>query len=517
MFTQLRKRGFALAMALMAVFCLGFVAPALAEGEEEAATYLPNEARLTKVIIAPENADASNDEFVFQFEGKGEVRDGNASNGENADKLYSADGIEQDNRTIVKGDEIPQIPDVTIKGRVVTSDNSLHTDKTFQTVNSMTLAEILKDVTFPHAGVYTYRVSEKSAPSQNADGSIINSSKAAYILRVRVINDTSSQEAIENKKTVVKDLTVEKVLNDEGKANDVDKTDPTYPRATDTGLITNIDENTVPTEGELAGTDVRGRDVYGFTFANEYMKGGTFTVKKLVKGDFADKTKKFHIVVELTDEIATTPLAQGCVATYVVTGGDDVTTSNTVTGGGHTTLNGVYGIDQSSQSMVPFDPITGTATIVADLSEGGSITVTGVFGPYVESYVGANGRDKRSTVSTAGPSADTEFKVTETEPGSYVPSGYVNPSEEDIDPRTDGFVAPAGWTYEGGTEGEKLEIEGAVSKDGNIIYVVNTLDDSHASPTGIFINNLPYILMVGIPVAVFATMFVLKRRASAEA
>jgi hypothetical protein len=46
-------------------------------------------------------------------------------------------------------------------------------------------------------------------------------------------------------------------------------------------------------------------------------------------------------------------------------------------------------------------------------------------------------------------------------------------------------------------------------------FVVNNLDDNKVSPTGIFIDNLPYILMIGVPLVVFAGMFVAKRRGNA--
>jgi predicted aconitase with swiveling domain len=49
------------------------------------------------------------------------------------------------------------------------------------------------------------------------------------------------------------------------------------------------------------------------------------------------------------------------------------------------------------------------------------------------------------------------------------------------------------------------------------VFVVNTIDENKATPTGIFVDNLPYILMVGAPLIIFAGMFVAKRRESAAA
>ena len=41
------------------------------------------------------------------------------------------------------------------------------------------------------------------------------------------------------------------------------------------------------------------------------------------------------------------------------------------------------------------------------------------------------------------------------------------------------------------------------------------MDPNKVSPTGIFVDNLPYILMIGVPLVVFAGMFVAKRRGNA--
>jgi hypothetical protein len=47
------------------------------------------------------------------------------------------------------------------------------------------------------------------------------------------------------------------------------------------------------------------------------------------------------------------------------------------------------------------------------------------------------------------------------------------------------------------------------------IFVVNDLDTNKVSNTGILVDNLPYILMIGVPLVVFAGMFVAKRRGNA--
>jgi hypothetical protein len=49
------------------------------------------------------------------------------------------------------------------------------------------------------------------------------------------------------------------------------------------------------------------------------------------------------------------------------------------------------------------------------------------------------------------------------------------------------------------------------------VFVVNTLDENKVSPTGIFIDNLPYILMIGIPIAVLGGMFANRLRKNVAA
>jgi hypothetical protein len=62
-----------------------------------------------------------------------------------------------------------------------------------------------------------------------------------------------------------------------------------------------------------------------------------------------------------------------------------------------------------------------------------------------------------------------------------------------------------------------LIVQGDATGSATTVFVVNTIDEYKATPTGIFVDNLPYILMVGAPLIIFAGMFVAKRRESAAA
>jgi hypothetical protein len=60
-------------------------------------------------------------------------------------------------------------------------------------------------------------------------------------------------------------------------------------------------------------------------------------------------------------------------------------------------------------------------------------------------------------------------------------------------------------------------VTGSTTGSDTTVFVVNELDENKVTPTGIFIDNLPYILMVGIPIAVFAVLFANRLRKNAAA
>ncbi|MBO7674062.1 MAG: hypothetical protein J6S63_03530, partial [Atopobiaceae bacterium] len=219
MFIGLRK-GWAIAAALvLAIVGLG-ATPALAEGEH---TYAPGDAKLTKVIVAPAGTDASEDEYVFHFAGAGTVT-------ESGDDLVS-DGVMQDGSTLKKDDEVPNIPEVKLNGVELNEANYLSNGQVVQAVAQKSISEILQGVTFPHAGIYTYEVTEQSANTTLTDGTYINPSQAKYKLRIRVGNtNTGNSSALGNRELAVEDVTVDQMKNDNG-GDKTGKVDPTYPVA----------------------------------------------------------------------------------------------------------------------------------------------------------------------------------------------------------------------------------------------------------------------------------------------
>jgi hypothetical protein len=520
-----------LALALVGVFCLGFAVPALADDTVAATVYDPAYSKLTKVINAPIGTDTSGDTYTFHFAGGGTIA-------EQGDGFYS-DGVQQDNTTLKVGDTVPTINDVVLNGVAFTESNTLNNGQEAQAVVQIKLSDILPAVTaFPHAGVYTYVVTESTVTkgaTTTGNNININSSSAQYVLRIRVANTkTTTNSELADRTLTIEGVTVEQLTDDNGTPlADAVKINPMYPTTTEEGgnKIDHTSANNVPATNTLAG-DERGRDVPGFTFANEYIKGGSFIVTKLYDGDHSDRTKLSHVKVAVYSEAAKSEDAWGCCLTYRIEGGGVDRTNNTNDYGAHAKLDGVNrNLPQENDFMVVFDH-DGWAYIEAELKEDSYINITGEFGPFSSDWPtdprNPYPTDNRMELSLTGLLSGQDYYVIEATPGDYRPTGYIYVGEgTNIDPRksTEGMTAVQ--LLETETTVQKntslvipiggLLVEGSATGGATTVYVVNKLDENKVSPTGIFINNLPYILMVGIPVAVFATMFVIKRRGNASA
>jgi hypothetical protein len=144
--------------------------------------------------------------------------------------------------------------------------------------------------------------------------------------------------------------------------------------------------------------------------------------------------------------------------------------------------------------------------------------------------------------------------VLENNPYDYRPTGYVYGGSDSytddegktvyIDPRTDyddanglwykqdnvdndpqdGVALPDGKTINlsiyalfiaSSKDGTRVTVTGRNTTGNDTIFVVDKLDEAKVSATGIFVDNLPYILMIGVPLVVFAGMFVARRRGNA--
>ncbi|MBR3328527.1 MAG: hypothetical protein IKG22_14535 [Atopobiaceae bacterium] len=538
MFERLRRGGAVAAALALAIAGFG-ATPALAE--DDAVPYDPDKAVLTKVIDAPAGTDASQDKYVFHFAGGGTVI-------EDGDDLIS-DGVVQNKATIKADDTVPTIPDVTLNGVQLTTENTLSNGQVAQAVVQKSITDILEGVEFPHAGVYTYVVTEKSVSlsTANADDAIYaNASQAEYTLRIRVSNTHTTTDSLpKNRDLTIESVTLEQTKDDNGNAlYPTEKIDPTYPTTTtaNKNKIDQTAEGVTPGPNELAGDD-RGRMVPGFTFANEYIMGGSFQVKKLYDGTHSDRTKYSLVELAIYSAAAANPDAHGACLTYLIEGdGIDMTEYNQDSDGERRKLNGVkQDIPQNNHYMATFND-SGWAYLKAELKEDSVIRVTGEFGPYNAEYENQNEYgNRRMVLSTSGLLNGQTKYVIERDPGDYEPTGYEYVgTDENADPRvsSNGMTATQKLTtpitdptdlipneYENNPdayhkktiEEGSLVVQGSATGSATTVFVVNTINESAVSPTGILIENLPYILMVGIPVAVFAGMFVMKRRGNAAA
>ena len=144
------------------------------------------------------------------------------------------------------GDSAPAIADQTITVGTQSSDHAY---------GDRALSEVFTNANaFPHAGVYAYTVVETPI---SKDGLTCDDSE--YIVRIYVAND---------------------------------------------GDALKFDGITVEKEGEKVDPTKKG-DTSGFNFENEYVEiidedEAALTIKKVIDGDYGDKTKEFPVTVTLT-------------------------------------------------------------------------------------------------------------------------------------------------------------------------------------------------------------------------
>lgn len=446
----------------------------------------PSEAKLTKVIDAPLDTDASNDTYTFHFAGGGMATVDPAD----SSKVVS-DGVQQD-KTITVGNIVPVIDDVTLKGRNVTDANSVGSGTFRQTTVQTTLAYILgldnsdggkpydgapdrNLISFQHAGVYTYVVTESVAHSEIV-GEYVIKSKASYKLRIYVMSGTSP---------TIEYLTVEKISHDEGTdTNPPVKVDSTTPVTDEQGRIT---QDGVPIASPAG--DFRGREVNGFTFANEYVKGGHFIVENKIEGAFANRNKLFPTTLTIEDSAA----PQGSCLTYTVQGGEDATLDSMQ----------IDGRNDLTETCVEFKGNGAPLRIQARLHDGGRIVITGLYGVKQGAPVDAAGNTRNKLAD--GPNQGSMYSVSEIfeDDDPYRVRGSVFGTASVQVDDSGGVVSEPVMTVEGNTTGLAIgnPKQLTLGTSGEYVLVVNSLDVQDVSPTGLVSRHLPRILLIGLPVA----------------
>lgn len=284
------------------------------------------------------------------------------------------------------------------------------------------------------AGVYSYEVKEVKGSKSG-----VSYSEEKYQLNIFVKNNT------ETGKTEIEGANVEKKTGpNEGK-----KVDPT------------IDDPTDPEQKENKTDDVTTttQEVEGFSFTNSFTKdvekpndptddtkNGAFSVKKIVEGKYADKTNGFNFTLTLTAPATFKSNPQGGYE-YIDAKG--------------TKQSLEFGADK-----------TWTAT-------------------------GLSLADTKSISFTKLP-AGTTFELTEELTGDKANSAIK--SADQYTP-TVAQTIETGTVTGSGTKAANAKVSKGLISDstnGNQVTYTNTVVDNDVTPTGIVINNLPYVLLIVI-------------------
>lgn len=504
MLGKFKKGWVALACSLLMALVLGVALPALAaEGDDNRAAL--REAQLVKVISAPRSdqvVEADKDRYTFKFTVAETQEDG------------------------VSNSEVPAIDDLILRGVEMTgTDSSNVTDGLMQSVVAAKLSYILgmsnddlpyEDasaralVKFPHAGVYTYIVTEADTDTAGS-GFVCLDSAASYKLRILVSNDNSAYDITgqdaDAGKLVADMVTVEELTDDYGNPGD-GKINPSNPEIYNGQKIVNKDlsaENpNDPATYKVAG-DPSGINVDGFTFGNRYIKGGDFVIEKKVEGTYGDKTKYFDYTLTITDSRAQIDAA----VTYDISGGkisdetpDDGIIEYADAAGRARCFTWKAGEDGNVNPVL---------TIKFTLRDGGKFTITGLWG-FPITVQNESGEQVLQRENLAqGLNSGTMFTVDEKAAEYYTASAVVYGNESAT------YGSDGGNAHPAVGENKDFSFTDYSGVDGTHVYVVNTFDDDSISFTGIFIDNLPYIVMIAAPLAVFAVMFARRRRANAAA
>lgn len=507
-------------VGLLAVVCgllfatlLGVTNVALAEDALSGNIYGDgNDVFLTKVISVKDgikvvSSDPSaKDSYTFHFAGAGAVTESNG-------KLVSGDASEQveQDGTLSVGTTVPALGtdgNVTIEAVDIPTGSA---GADYQTSNGSgtyvgAVHKSLKDiltasgVSFQNPGIYTYRVTETAVDkAASGAGTAVIQSRASYLMKVKVLWDGTQG------KPVPTDIVVLKEKDDEGNPdgnvfiNRSRKVDPSFPKLVGSTAQINTSAGGAP-EGVNLGSDDRGHDVFGFTFTNEYVTGMAFSVKKEVSGNMADRNKTFPITITLTDQAA----PEGCRYVYAAfdKNGSEIANSRSAA-----TFNDEH-----------------KATIQVQISDGQYIKVIGLQGtliagrsdPENDQQANYSSSNQARTWLNDGLVPSTSYSVKEAATKNYQGTIYTFNSD-DVTQISNATTGETKTTVATGIASQEVGT-GTLTTDGaaKTVLVVNAYDETNTSFTGIFFNNLPYILMVAVPAGVIAIVVVGRLRSDGE-
>jgi len=304
------------------------------------------------------------------------------------------------------------------------------------------LGDLFDGVTFPHAGVYVYTISEQSSTNGSLDMDpthlTLTYSTGSYTLTVYVENAVGGG-------TYVAGLTDKVATVDNGSQTAGAKVDPT------------------------PGGDGTNYGHSQMVFTNTYVTQSTLSISKTVDGAFANMDQYFNFSLTLTPSAIDTPTPTSYQA-YVIEGG--VVVDPTPNAG----PDMATGEDDQGQ---PYLIIPASGTPQVNLKSGQSLN-------FVSLAVG------------------TSYTVTENDPIGYLPSYTVTSGGEEV--ATSNDPEPVGETL-----GTGSQLVGTGANQANF-----TNSRMVAAPTGLDLNDLPYIGVAALALVALVAFVVVKARRAAR-
>jgi len=406
------------ALALAGGLCLSGVSAAMADEANPATgtAESPAQAKITKVLEMPDGTETPVEEFVFEF------------------TRVSVDDVTGTSTNM------PTIPNATV------SYNGSETAAAVSGVISIpkqTTDNILKDVSWPHAGVYVYTISE--ATGTNDDMAY---SAAVYELWVWVSNCDSGTGC--DNGLYVSGISTYAIEDDEG-----DEVEP------------KVKVDPTPGDGSTTFSNLAFKNVYVETNDGDPTdpEDHMLNVSKEVTGEYADQTYHFPFTVTVTKPstgVAGTPVYKGYV---VEEDGDDLVIVTSEANCTSTYLDG--------PSSAKYCKVTSGTAITINLKHGQQLV-------FVDLHVGAT--------YTAVEAYDDRYDASVDVTANGVGPTTLTPADAG-DPMSTG-----------------PQVIGA-----NENSAAFTNDRVGTTPTGLRLNDLPFVGLIVLGLAAIVVMVVVRR------
>lgn len=348
------------------------------------------------------------------------------------------------------------IGDITaeLKDTMIGTEDTVARKKTVE----VETANFLDGLSYDKAGIYVYKVTEQADTYTITDGTkeSLDYSDAEYTMYVYVANkEDGTGTYIKALGTVYSKDQTGKGVGETGAEPEVgSKVDPTPNETTVTTGEIDTDNSEMKFVNKYLKTDGGGGDPE--TPANQ-----TLELEKKVDGDLADQTKYFEFAVTLkAPEVATNTVYKG----YVVDKDNNVVTAE---------ANGGTQITDGGKTYIEFSLTDGVGSQTVKLKH-----------------------EQRLVFSDA--SVGTHFQAIETGVKDYTPVAIVK-------------VNNASTTLTGTTGNNLDTTERIVGENkANGAFFTNTLTD--VTPTGIILNNIPFVLLILVGAAAIAVSVIIKGR-----